>query len=142
MLVINDIMKNKKESALVLYKNARDLELQKRYDEAAREYAAILKSYPLHIDASNRLMIVYRKLKAYRKEAAVINKAISAHEKETEKKQRAWIKSHQKIANLTRSLAETLGLLNSKGLPIYENDLLEKWRRRKSIVLGKLEKIK
>ncbi|SMC87734.1 hypothetical protein SAMN04488524_3164 [Pedobacter africanus] len=40
-------------------------------------------------------MIVYRKLKAYRKEATLIRKVIAAHEKDMEKRQRSWVKSYQ-----------------------------------------------
>ncbi|WGQ10685.1 hypothetical protein QG516_03325 [Pedobacter gandavensis] len=135
-------MKKNNESPSILYPVAKTLEDQQSYAEAAKEYARILKTNPLHIDAANRLMIVYRKLKAYAKELAVIDKAIAAHEKDTEIKQRQWIKSHQKVANLTRSLAKSLGLLSDSGLPIYEDELLEKWKQRKKIVEGKLQKAK
>nr|WP_157247069.1 hypothetical protein [Pedobacter panaciterrae] len=135
-------MKKRKESVSVLYHNAMVLENHQSYAEAAKEYARLLKSNPLHIEAANRLMIVYRKLKAYAKEASVIDKAISAHEKDTENKQHKWIKSHQKVADMTRSLAQSLGLLSDSGLPIYENELLEKWKRRKKIVEEKLRKAK
>jgi tetratricopeptide (TPR) repeat protein len=135
-------MKKHTQSPSLLYHHGRALEGQKCYTEAAVQYAEILKMDPLHIDAGNRLMIVYRKLKAYRKELAVITKAIEAHRKHIESSQRAWIKSHQKIADLTRSLAQTLGLLDSKGLPLYENELLEKWQRRRDVVLNKLKKKK
>lgn len=133
-------MKKNIQSASLIYNEAKKLENQKCYVEAAQEYATLMKIDPLHIDASNRLMIIYRKLKAYRKEITVINRAITAHERHIETSQREWIKAHKELADMTRSLAQTLGLLNSKGLPIYENELLEKWKRRRIIVLNKLQK--
>lgn len=98
------MIKKKGDSPLVLYKSARDQEQQKSYAEATRLYALVLKIDPLHIDASNRLMIVYRKLKAYRKEVAVITKAIAIHQKEVKKNQRALDKIPSKNGGLVKVL--------------------------------------
>lgn len=133
-------MKKKQNSANFLFKVGRDLELQKSYAEAVEQYKLALKSDLLHVEASNRLMIVYRRLKLYEKEAALITKLIVAHQKDIETKQRGWIKSHKKMAEMTKSLAHSLGLLSSKGLPLYENELLKKWEKRKAIVLTKIKK--
>lgn len=122
-----------------LYLQGQSLEQEKSYAEAARQYEKILKSNPIHIDANNRLMIVYRKLKEYKKEFALIIKAISAHEKRIEENQRQWIKEHSKMATLSRPLAKSLGLLTTKGLPVQENELLDRWKRRKAILSKKLK---
>ncbi|WP_316812147.1 hypothetical protein [Pedobacter heparinus] len=134
--------KKQKKIESGLYLQGRAFEGEKSYAEAARQYEKILKANPLHIEASNRLMIVYRKLKLHRKESALISKAIAAHEKDIEVKQQQWIKEHSKMAELSRPLARSLGLLTSKGLPVQENELLIKWKLRKAVVDKKLKQDK
>ena len=125
-----------------LYLQGRTFEGEKSYAEAAGQYEKILKANASHINASNRLMIVYRKLKLYAKESALISKAIAAHEKDMEEKQHKWINEHSEMAELSRPLARSLGLLTSKGLPVQENELLNKWKLRKAVVVKKLKQDK
>src|SRR5690349_7089816 len=106
--------KKRKKIESGLYLQGRTFEREKSYAEAARQYEKILKANPIHIEANNRLMIVYRKLKLYRKESALISKAIAAHEKDMEAHQHKWIKEHSETAELSRPLAQSLGLLTSK----------------------------
>jgi len=123
----------------LVFKEANALEGAAKFKGAAEQYALILKHNPLHVEAGNRLMMMYRKLKEYKKEAALINKLVAAHEKEIEGNQREWIKNHGELAELSRPLAESLGLLDSKGLPYYENELLKRWKKRKEVVSKKLK---
>ncbi|MDR6781952.1 tetratricopeptide (TPR) repeat protein [Pedobacter africanus] len=132
-------MKKQKKVESGLFMQGRKFEQEQLYAEAAKQYEKILKGNPVHVDANNRLMIVYRKLKQYRKESVLISKAIAAHEKEIEAKQQQWIKEHSKMAELSRPLAQSLGLLNTKGLPVHENELLDKWKRRKEVVVKKIK---
>ncbi|AOM78888.1 hypothetical protein BFS30_17950 [Pedobacter steynii] len=43
-------------------------------------------------------------------------------------------------ADLTRSLAQSLGLLSAEGLPLYQDEQLEKWKRRMAVVQTKLQR--
>jgi len=97
-------MKKQKKIESGLFMQGRKFEQEQLYAEAAKQYEKILKGNPVHVDANNRLMIVYRKLKQFRKESALISKAITAHEKEIEAKQQQWVKEHSKMAELSRPL--------------------------------------
>lgn len=63
-----------------LYKKPDALQEKEDPAAAAKSYESILKKDDLNIHAYNRLMIVYRKLKEYKKEATLIRKAIAAYE--------------------------------------------------------------
>jgi len=68
--------------------------------------------------AYNRVMILYRKQKMYKKELSAIKKAINAYEKDILKDQQAWKKINGHTAELSQNLARALGLMDDKGLPM------------------------
>lgn len=121
-----------------VFREGKALEGAAKFKEAAEQYVLILNQNPLHVEAGNRLMMMYRKLKEYKKEVSLINKLVAAHEKEVEGNQREWIKNHGELAELSRPLAESLGLLNSEGLPFYENEMLNRWKKRREILSKKI----
>lgn len=117
------------------YESARKLELDGSFSEAIKTYEALLQRNPIHIDAVSRLLIIYRKVKNTEAEMELLKKAISSHENHIEQEQQEWIDTHSQIAEDSRPLAQMLGLLNSKNLPYYEHEILQKWKRR-LIILG------
>jgi hypothetical protein len=50
------------------------------------------------------------------------------------------MQQNRKAATLVKSLAKSLGLMNSKGLLIDNNPILEKWEHRKAWVTARLKK--
>ncbi|KAA5532172.1 hypothetical protein F0919_15335 [Taibaiella lutea] len=53
---------------------AKQLEKENKPEEAEKAYLEIIKEIPAAYEAYNRLLIIYRKQKAYRKELATVNK--------------------------------------------------------------------
>ena len=87
--------------------------------------------------AYDRLMIIYRKNKEYKKEKAVIIKAIKAFEqfyKSTSKAPRS-----KKIILLSKAFMKSTGLADKKGKLLYQKEPLARWNKRKVVVEKKLE---
>jgi hypothetical protein len=70
---------------------ARQLEKEGKTAEAEQAYLKTIKEMPTAYEAYNRLLIIYRKQKAYRKELTTVNKAIKAFETDFLDKQKQWI---------------------------------------------------
>jgi hypothetical protein len=117
---------------------ARAKERENAYADAVSLYMQLLKEDPLNVQASSRLMVIYRKQKNYSKELSIINKAIAAYEANIIAQQKNWSKSNRKAAGLSKRLAEHLGLLDKKGLPLYEDKVIANWKKRKETVQKKL----
>ncbi|WP_333863619.1 tetratricopeptide repeat protein [Sphingobacterium sp.] len=119
-----------KKSKNELLKDARLQELEGKTEDAIKSYNLFISKDPSQAGAYNRLMILYRKLKEYKKELAIINQAIAAYEKDFKDDQQTWKKANSKSARLSLSLAKSMGLLNDKGLPVYEESQIISWRKR------------
>lgn len=128
-----------KKSKNELLREARSLELEGKTNDAIKGYGLVVSKDPLNAVAYNRLMILYRKLKDYRKELAIIKKAIGAYKKDIKRDQLTWKKTHNESARLSLSLAKSMGLLNDKGLPIYEEPHILTWRKRLDTVQKKIK---
>ncbi|MDR2272071.1 MAG: hypothetical protein LBF27_14290 [Sphingobacterium sp.] len=70
---------------------------------------------------------------------AVIKQAITAYEKDIKEDQQSWKKANSKSARLSLSLAKSMGLLNDKGLPVYEDPQIITWRKRLETVQKKIK---
>jgi len=132
-------MANTKARIKDLMKKADTLALEGRIADAIKNYIAAIKADPLLARAYNRLMILYRKQKEYKKEMAIIKQAIGAYEKEIKEDQQAWKKANSKSARLNLNLAKAMGLLDDKGLPVYEYPQVMTWRKRMETVGKKLK---
>lgn len=128
-----------KKSKNELLKEARVQELEGNTEDAIKSYSQVISKDPLQFGAYNRLMILYRKLKEYKKELAVIKQAIGAYEKDIKDDQQIWKKANRKSARLSLSLAKSMGLLNDKGLPVYEDPQILTWRKRQETVQKKIK---
>lgn len=128
-----------KKSKNELLKEARSQELEGRTSDAIKSYSLVINKDPLLFGAYNRLMILYRKLKEYKKELVVIKQAIGAYEKDVKDDQLTWKKANSKSARLSLSLAKSMGLINDKGLPVYEDSQIMTWRTRLETVQKKIK---
>jgi len=118
---------------------ARKLEKEGSPEAAEKAYLKIIQETPAVYEAYDRLLVIYRKQKAYRKELSIVNKAIKAFETAFLDKQKQWIKENKTTAKLSKTLAEKLGVINKKGLPVSEDPLIEKWRKRKTVITKRLK---
>src|SRR5690606_30038254 len=100
---------------------------------------AIITKDKLNVDAYNRLMVLFRKQKDYKKEHQIIKKALLAFENEIKENQREWKKTNRKSADLSENLAKALGLLDNLGDPIYDDPQMMTWRKRLRVVEQKLK---
>lgn len=106
---------------------AREAEHNGNIESAIEEYGKILKSDQLNETAYNRLMILYRKLKAVKKEVNTINTAIKAYEQFYKSRS----SKSKKIIDISGKLNKAVGLLDKKGQSIYEPEPIAGWRKRK-----------
>jgi len=105
--------------------------------ETAEQYQNILRSNPLDQKAYNRLMIIYRKLKAYKKELDIINSAIKSFERfyQANKKN-----ADRKVSSISKQLNKALGLTDNKGKAIHVQEPIATWRKRKELLLKRMKK--
>lgn len=97
-------------------------------------YQNILKNNPRDQKAYERLMILYRQQKEYKKELQIINAAIKTFEKiYTTSKSK-----DKKVNSISNQLNRSLGLVDKKGQALYEQKPLSVWKKRKTIVLKKI----
>ena len=119
---------------------AKVLEAEGETEEAMEIYQRVLKNDPLNETAVSRLLVLYRRQKAYKEELALLKAAILAYEAEQLAGQEAWRKKHQKAARISLSLAQKLGVAGKKRTaPIYDNRLVTTWRKRMAVVMKRLK---
>ena len=100
-------------------------------------YQEILKKDPLQTNAYDRLMIMYRKEKDYKKELSVINLGIKTFEK-FYKDQSG--KPSRKISEISKQLNKAFHLVDKKGNSLYAPEPIDRWQKRKQIVEKKIKK--
>jgi hypothetical protein len=100
-------------------------------------YNQLLKADPLQIHAYDRLMIIYRKEKNYKKELSIINSGIKAFEKFYKKQQPRHSK---KISEISEKLNKAFHLIDKKGHSLYNPEPLDRWEKRKQTVEKKIDK--
>lgn len=105
--------------------------------ETAELYVKRVKAYPSDENAWNRLMIIYRKLKEYKKELETINAAIKTTEDRLYKKSKT---TGKKLAQLSTAIMKATGLADKKGNTTYQPEPLGKWKKRREWVLKRLKK--
>ena len=116
---------------------AKDQENQGESEKAVA-FEKLVKENPLNEYAYDRLMIIHRKNKDYKKERAVIIAGIKAFQQfyKNVSKQPAT----KKITALSNALMKATGLADKKGRPLYEKEPLGRWNKRKQVVEKKLRK--
>ena len=118
-----------------LLEKAKEAEAAQEFEQAASIYEQILKQDNLKDEAYDRLMIVYRKLKDYKKELEVIDRGIKVFEDFYNSK----VTKSKKVIEISNKLAKSFGLIDKKGNHIYDPEPIGKWKRRRLVVEKKLK---
>jgi tetratricopeptide (TPR) repeat protein len=116
---------------------AREGEEAGNIEEAISTYQKVIASDPVNEDAYERLMILYRKQKDYKKELGIIDKGLKAFEKLYKPKTTGRLK---KVAEISLKMAKSVGLVDKKGEATYEPEPIAKWKKRRLIVEKKMSK--
>lgn len=130
----------KNTSNHLLLAEAKDAESQGDVGRAITLYQQAVKNNPLEEQAWQRQMVLYRKQKDYAGELKVINLALETYITHTKKTQQEWLRQNKKVAPLFKSLAKSLGLMNSKDVMVNDDPVLDKWRHRQEWVKARLKK--
>jgi len=133
---------HKNKAAAILEKNsanhksaARQLEADGENRQAIELYEWLVKKYPTDAHNYDRLMILYRKEKALKKELSLINTAI---EKFTDLLHPDKNSATKKIARLSKSILHAVGLTDKRGTALYHPQPIARWQKRKKILQQKL----
>jgi uncharacterized protein YciI len=114
------------------FDEGRRLEQAGRLEDAAAAYQQVVDADPGNRDAVGRLLVVYRKLKEYRKELAVVEAALSAVAERDKTAQREWIRSHPGAAKIGMSVLRKLGGENASAFGTDPE--VGKWVKRKAFL--------
>ena len=102
---------------------------------AIKEYEEAIKKNTLAEKAYDRLMILYRKEKNYKKEFRIITAGIKAFESfYKSKKSRS-----KKIADISQKLNRSFGFTDKKGNSLYDPEPIARWKKRKEVVEKKIK---
>jgi hypothetical protein len=110
----------------ISFREARQLESEKNWEEAARIYEQLIRLHPLHETYYDRLMIIYRKLGLYKKELAVVKKGIASFTK----LYRRPVSKNKKVVSISKALQKATGLVDKSGSVNYEPPPLDRWKKR------------
>jgi tetratricopeptide (TPR) repeat protein len=115
---------------------AKEAEAREDLEEAAVDYAKVIKADALNEFAYNRLLVIYRKQKEYKKELDLLNTGIAAYEK--------FFASHYKekpakVNAISKKLNKALGLIDKKGNNVYNPPPLDRWKKRRVLVKKRLK---
>jgi tetratricopeptide (TPR) repeat protein len=103
---------------------------------AIKDYESAIEANPLLEKAYDRLMILYRKEKNYKKELQLINAGIKAFE--------SFYKSRKsgsrKIAEISKKLNRSFGFTDKKGNAVYDPEPIARWKKRKITVEKRIKK--
>ena len=98
-------------------------------------YNKVIKTDALNVYAWDRLMKIYRKLRDYKKELAIINKGIKAYEQFYHSGLKTKSK---KVSEISQKLNKSLGLTDKKGNNVYNPEPIGGWKKRKINVEKKI----
>jgi uncharacterized protein YciI len=101
-------MKSAKNSKS-LFEEGRRREQAGHLEDAAAAYQQVVDADPANRDAVGRLLVVYRRLKEYARELAVVEAALGAVAEEDKTAQQKWIRSHPGAAKIGMSVLRRLG---------------------------------
>jgi uncharacterized protein YciI len=118
------------------FAEARQMEQAGKLEQAAAVYQKLLDGDLDNQPAVARLLVIYRKLKEYRKELAVIDTVLAAYAQRDKDLQAKWIKDHPKAAGTSRSMVKQLGGFRVSAFGV--NPVVSGLRRRKEIIVERL----
>jgi uncharacterized protein YciI len=117
---------------------AHELERTGRLSEAAAIYQKLFDKDPSDQQVIGRLLVMYRKLKDYRKELAVLNDALAAQELRRKAMRDKWIQSHPKAASAGRSMLRQLQKGSNALTGLGGDAIVERWMKRKNLVTKRI----
>jgi len=117
---------------------AKEFEVNNSIDEAIRLYHKCIRFKPASEFANNRLFILYRKSKQYKKELAVIKQGIRFFDSLFKKQKK--LKRSNTITRLSNALLKSTGLADKKGNPLFEQQPILKWKQRALLVEKRLKR--
>ena len=103
---------------------------------AIKDYEEAIKKDPLAEKAYDRLMILYRKEKNYKKELQLINSGIKAFESFYKSRK----SNSKKIAEISKKLNRSFGFTDKKGISVYDPEPIARWKKRKVTVEKRIKK--
>ncbi|MEX6689800.1 hypothetical protein QTN47_20000 [Danxiaibacter flavus] len=119
---------------------ARQMEEEAELTDVARHYEGLYRQSPSDRRIISRLLVVLRRMKAYKKEMQVINSVIRNYKEGLVAKQKAWTKAHRHIARTSLSLARSLQLIDTKGIPVSQDRFILSLLKRRAVVEQRLTK--
>jgi hypothetical protein len=93
--------------------------------------------------AYDRLMILYRKLKDYKNEMRVINRAVKVFTEDYNRHRKSMIsdaKSKKKVMELSSAIMKKSGLTDRKGNETFVPEPVGRWIKRKELLQKKISK--
>ncbi|MEP6749559.1 MAG: hypothetical protein ABJB86_17610 [Bacteroidota bacterium] len=100
------------------------------------KYARQVSKKVLNPHPYNRLMIWHRNHKQFRQELQVLEKAITIFSSQIDRHH-----SHSvAVQRLSKLIGKSTGLMDKSGKQLYTPGPLQKWLRRKKIVLAKMKR--
>jgi tetratricopeptide (TPR) repeat protein len=97
---------------------------------AIKNYEEAIEKDPIAEKAYDRLMILYRKEKDYKKELRLINAGIKAFENFYKSRK----SGSKKIAEISKKLNRSFGFTDKKGNAVYDPEPIARWKKRKITV--------
>jgi len=129
-----------KLSYKALMEQGAEAEKNEDNDSAVEVYQHAIKQSPSSEAPYQRLMILYRKAKEYKKELVVINDGIRSFKQQFEHKHKQSPVISTKAARVSKTLAKSLGLTDKKGNAVHIPEPILKWEKRKQLLLKKIKK--
>jgi len=118
-----------------LLDQAKQAEAEEDIETAIDFYEQIIKADDLNEFAYNRLLILYRKKKAYVKEVKLLDRGIAAFEKHF----KAGTKHSKQITSVSEQLNKALGLTDKKGNRLYDPEPIAKWKKRREVAVKRIK---
>ncbi|HEY4288512.1 MAG TPA: YciI family protein [Puia sp.] len=123
-----------------LMEEAREREQAGNLDIAAALYQRIVDKDPANRDAVRRLLMVYRRLKEYRKELAVVDAAMNAVARRDKATRESWLAAHPEAAKLGKAMLKSLG--GAQEAAYGTDSFVQQLLKRKQLVERKISGVK
>jgi uncharacterized protein YciI len=121
-----------------LFEEGLRMERAGKLEDAALAYQRVVDADPGDQEAVGRLLVVYRRLKDYRRELKVIGSALGAVEERGKAARDKWLKAHPGAAKLGKEVLKKLG---GESMTAYGTDpLVEKLLKRMMVLEKKTGK--
>lgn len=122
-----------------LLQEARELESREKYKDAAIIYQKVFDRDQGDTLVAARLLIIYRKLKEYLKELAVIDDALANFRQREKAIQQKWIKDHPKAAGIGRSMLRQMEKGGDEASALGADPKVGVWLKRRALITRKIK---